>query len=954
MPLNKPELVALNQENFPDNQQQLITPVLLREFNDEMINSMELTQSMDGYANLGTANLFYGGNQSIAKEYKLFTNGVYWNNGTAGYNNLEIINSATGNIDIAALGGGVRIVSSSLNITNGTFTASLAEGYTYVGNSSGRTYLVATSSFGGGSINTGSLVTTASFNSYTQSTDIRLNNLESTSASVNVSISNLNSTTSSFGISIANLNTATQSLFTSASLGLVTASFDNGTRNLTFTKGNTTQFSVNIPDVSGSAINTGSFVTTSSFNSYTSSTDNRLTNIESATASLFIDTNNLELFSASALVSISNLNQSSASQQVSIDSLNSRSGSYATLGANTFTGSQTIQNSALTLNNTGSVFFNLNGTTQNNILFNSPSNQFTSYGSFVLNNNGNAGGSGSLSFLAVSSSISFASRDGFLFGRATPEGGTLANGGVKINTSSGSFVLAPSGFNVAGTDLLHLSSSSNSNNVNLIFKNSNTTADTIISGSNNIFSNPTAATAGFKRYIGGAQNVLISGTAIPQISGSMAFSPAMNNNTIVGAGGLIMRGPVSSSAWTISNNLINNTTAYTIGSAAATNAEQIVSGLTMSNNGGSVFPNIQAYKTPLSASFTYSTSTGAGTVVINLHSSSINYGGNASFGGTTINNLYFPTTVNDVSGLVSISSCQFLGTSNIIFSGSNASMTGETRRLGNSLMVGFNSASLVLNGDSGSLFATSILGSGLNVTGSNSRYTTLNIPNNDFGSVFVGRYNDQLGNKARTAETVFAVGTGTSNTIRKTGFLIDSGSNSFFEGTLSVSGSLTVQSGSTFFANGNKQFNVGAFQSGVTQSGSANVSQSMNFETTDISQGVSIVSNSRITLANSGTYNIQFSSQFDRIAGSGNDTIYVWLKKNGVNYNSSAGVLTVSGGANQAKALAAWNYVVDTLSTDYWELCWQASDTNIQMITFPAGGNIPSVPSVILTVTQVR
>jgi hypothetical protein len=42
---------------------------------------------------------------------------------------------------------------------------------------------------------------------------------------------------------------------------LVTASFDNGTRNLTFTKGDTTQFSLNIPDVSGS---TGNFATTGS------------------------------------------------------------------------------------------------------------------------------------------------------------------------------------------------------------------------------------------------------------------------------------------------------------------------------------------------------------------------------------------------------------------------------------------------------------------------------------------------------------------------------------------------------------------------------------------------------------------------------------------------------------------------------------------------------------------
>ena len=72
MPLNKSQLLALNQTNFPDNTQQLITPELLRDFNDDMIASMQLTQSMDNYANLSTANIFYGGNQSIEKEYKLF------------------------------------------------------------------------------------------------------------------------------------------------------------------------------------------------------------------------------------------------------------------------------------------------------------------------------------------------------------------------------------------------------------------------------------------------------------------------------------------------------------------------------------------------------------------------------------------------------------------------------------------------------------------------------------------------------------------------------------------------------------------------------------------------------------------------------------------------------------------------------------------------------------------
>ncbi len=172
---------------------------------------------------------------------------------------------------------------------------------------------VQTSSFDPSALNQA----TASLQAFTQSANIRLNNLESTSASVNTSITNLNSFTSSqltqnsnlgtytgsvntfitssamrldliedftqsADISITNINQATASLFTSASLALVTASFDTGTRNLTFTKGNTTQFSVNIPDVSGSA---GDFVTTASFNSYTQSNDQRVSSLEAATSS---------------------------------------------------------------------------------------------------------------------------------------------------------------------------------------------------------------------------------------------------------------------------------------------------------------------------------------------------------------------------------------------------------------------------------------------------------------------------------------------------------------------------------------------------------------------------------------------------------------------------------------------------------------------------------------------
>jgi hypothetical protein len=326
--------------------------------------------------------------------------------------------------------------------------------------------------------------------------------------------------------------------------------------------------------------------------------------------------------------------------------------------------------------------------------------------------------------------------------------------------------------------------------------------------------------------------------------------------------------------------------------------------LVKSNQTGSFVTNIYATATPLQ--FEYDLGNG-GTNTVTLV---------ASGGGI------------DTGSFATTGSNQFTG---------NQTITGSSRQVG---------LSIEESGTSGpGNFSRFFIGSKGNGTGNliisssaNDRYIEL-----DAGSGWMEVYanqvnfNNNVSLRSRTDARNIFTDLGNGYTAQ---FDIISGSNA------NISGSLYV--------GGNKQFNVGAFQSNITQSGSANVSQSMAFEVTDISKGVSIVSNSRITLANSGTYNIQFSAQFDRISGSGNDTVHVWLKKNGVNYNASAGVLTVSGGANQAKALAAWNYVVESTSSDYWELCWQTSDTNIKIITFPASGNIPVVPSVILTVTQVR
>ncbi len=152
------------------------------------------------------------------------------------------------------------------------FTASLQNGYAWVGNSLGQNTQVATSSFGT-AINTGSFVTTASFNEYTssQSTGSLLQ-----TASVNVNVLTFTKADgSTFDLTVTASGSVVEGTISSSAqitaLGfvsssvtassLVTASFDNGTRNLTFTKGDSSTFNINIPDVSGS---TGNFATTGS------------------------------------------------------------------------------------------------------------------------------------------------------------------------------------------------------------------------------------------------------------------------------------------------------------------------------------------------------------------------------------------------------------------------------------------------------------------------------------------------------------------------------------------------------------------------------------------------------------------------------------------------------------------------------------------------------------------
>jgi len=949
----------------------------------------------------------------------------------------SLIHLATNNTASATLIGlqdglgnsiGVSINTAGDLFLSGSLTASLQQGYAWVGNASNVSALVPTSSFGGalpaGTISSSAQITGLGF----VSSSVTASSLITASFSGNT-LTFTKGDSSTFGVIIPDISGSTIPAgtisgssqitalgFVSSSItasSLVTASVSLNT--ITFTKGDASTFNI--------IVNTGSAITTdiTALNSFTQSQETKDTTLASVTSSLNSAT--ASLFTSASL--------SLTTASVNLNTITFTKGDASTFNITVNTGSGgggsaiSVQDEGTILGNATSFNFNGAGVTAT-----------LSAGTASITIPGGGGSINTGSFLTTGSFNTSQNVLGAI--NFYPTGSTAGQAIRLYNTGSdvsGSMILGVTDpgnpfiqlkqrtwFQIQGSDDLNyvaytasfdnglsvgpnfgsrtqmlttsgslylfnpttqrakvmqgVSASANARNgINLAFNNTTTDTGLIISGSNNIYTNPTAATAGFVRYIGGSNNI-INSTAAPQISGSMQFSPGMANNYIVGL--ITMRGPVSSSTYTINSNVIQG--AINIGTSAANNAEKLVSGFTMTGNSVNGTFNFVANRSTLTQNSQITNNLMTGTT-LTAASSSIVYSSNV--GGITI--------TNNASGGLFAFSADAIYVINNLFVGSGNSITatgsqdtGDAK--GNSYLRHIEQ-NQILGGNNGvnlpyaptgsnSLSQTIIAGYSLGVTGSNaSSFSGLTL---NGGSAFFGRYNAQDGNRAQSAQTVLAVGTGTSTT-RKTGFLIDSGSNTFVEGTLNVSGS-TFHTGSIYIQSGSwipsatgsslltwnsatgqigqssvatlisSSFSVGVFNSTITQSGSANVSQSMTFNNTDISNGITLNGGgTQLTIANNGTYNIQFSAQV--LAGTGADTIWIWLKKNGTNVSNTATKLVL---ANNEANVAAWNFVVPAIPTDYFELVWQNLNGHATLLTETASGNYPAIPSIIVTVTQVE
>ena len=177
--------------------------------------------------------------------------------------------------------------------------------------------------------------------------------------------------------------------------------------------------------------------------------------------------------------------------------------------------------------------------------------------------------------------------------------------------------------------------------------------------------------------------------------------------------------------------------------------------------------------------------------------------------------------------------------------------------------------------------------------------------------------------------------------------------NGYFRSLISTMGALFGIRGGKFMNNP-----YGAFQDSTDQvAANTTTAYPITFNTTDFSNGVTIASNSRITVADSGIWNLQFSIQFTNTTNASQD-VDVWFRVNGTNVansNSRFGFAPRKGVGDPFHIIAALNYFVSLNANDYVEIMWRTTDVGVTIEQYPASSSPtrPAVPSAIVTMSFV-
>jgi hypothetical protein len=104
-----------------------------------------------------------------------------------------------------------------------------------------------------------------------------------------------------------------------------------------------------------------------------------------------------------------------------------------------------------------------------------------------------------------------------------------------------------------------------------------------------------------------------------------------------------------------------------------------------------------------------------------------------------------------------------------------------------------------------------------------------------------------------------------------------------------------------------------------------------------------------ITADVDGIFNLQFSAQIEKGAGGGTEEIDIWINVNGAPEPYSNTRLTLAN--NGHFVVASWNWYVNLLATEFVQIMFSATDTNIALVY--NGSPNPAIPSIIMTISKL-
>ncbi len=149
----------------------------------------------------------------------------------------------------------------------------------------------------------------------------------------------------------------------------------------------------------------------------------------------------------------------------------------------------------------------------------------------------------------------------------------------------------------------------------------------------------------------------------------------------------------------------------------------------------------------------------------------------------------------------------------------------------------------------------------------------------------------------------------------------------------------------------------GAWSDSTDQTGSVSAGTVITMNTIDVADGITLVSNSQMTVPSTGKYSLQFSFQFKNTNNAQED-VTVWLRINGVDLANSATQYTIPARKSASifgYGVASLTFLLDLAANDYVEMLWVPTNITVTLEHLPASVSpaYPAIPSVIATMVQI-